>query len=558
MSNVAKSSTKTLALFRRQTDPLFNKGDVHVRKPFHRKSQTATTAVERSGIQGDLSAVLDKERVKNEDPRVEKPAILIRSLRYLGASEGDTPAAAMTAKSHALYELLMASARIELNKTSEHRVSFADAKAYLDVDRSDRIRGYVNAISSTFVAYDFLERDGYQRIGRIPLLLCEEIVSPSGERFIGFEMHQSIRKIILESREYTHLEIAAFARFKCKYTSRLYPRLALMSGMPVQHPVRFTPEELAAFVGYSVGAKLHYGRFEKDVIDPVLNDLSYGVRRFYVEYTVERAASRGRPVTAVIFTVSKTQKRLDEIKRDNVVPIARARVQKTINDSTADPTTEVPHENILAAAAVQMKWPLNEVATRWLDALERAKADPQAVLGSMCSMTGSELLRIMHEFGVGTAFNEWLQDPFAPDGKFYRRLDGPGCINADDVQDEDRVEIPDTKTESRTDSGYSGYDIIPDFINNSPIKFKDASVIHVVFQDDFIPFYMKTDVLPYISENKSIFHNYDLGVPKILRIEYLNEYVWKIIDIKITTHEMLIPRLYQKYSPYIRTFEYLA
>jgi len=403
-----------------------------MRNTFHRRpaDKAPITGADRSGIQGDLSAVLDKARIEKEDPRAERPLVMIRSLRYVGETEGATPAAAMSAKSHALYEYLMASARTQIAETEDHVVPFAAAMAYLDTPRADRIREYLDAITGTYVSYDFTEEDGTRRAaGRIQLLQCEEVVKPTGEREIGYRMHPSVRKVILAATQYAHLEVAAFARFKSKYSARLYPKLAYVAGLDEQHPLVYRPEDLAAELGW-VGkkGKFHWGHFESDVLKPAMDDMfgaadgstSAKVRRFSADYELRRAATRGRPVEAIVFRVGKAKKHLAENQKPPIDATERDRIREMFDTAKLDPATEVPNEEIMAQAAGKLNIGILLIAERWITTMSLAKEDPEILVGSLGLLSGRQILTTLAEEGVRAAFTRWLTDWKEPDGINYR------------------------------------------------------------------------------------------------------------------------------------------
>ncbi|GMB82742.1 hypothetical protein NN6n1_35250 [Shinella zoogloeoides] len=433
-----------------------------MRNSFHRRpsSQAPLTGADRSGIQGDLSAVLDKTRIEKEDPRAERPLVMIRSLRYVGETEGATPAAAMSAKSHALYEYLMASARTRIATVEDHAVPFADAMAYLDTPRSDRIREYLDAISNTYVSYDFTEQDGTRRAaGRIQLLQCEEIIKPTGEREIGFRMHPSVRKVILAATQYAHLEVAAFARFRCKYSARLYPKLAYVAGLDEQHPLVYKPEELADELGW-VGKKgvFHWGHFENDVLKPAMDDMfgaedgstAQKVRRFVGDYELRRAASRGRPVEAIVFRVGKARKHLAENQKADIDPPTRNRIRAWFERAKLDPATETPNEELLAQAAAKFDVGILLIAERWIATMALAKEDPDILIGSLGLLTGRQILTAIASEGVREGFTKWLSDWKEPNGVNYRPGHQPEPVAVAAPTEAD-LEADEDDTDAETD-----------------------------------------------------------------------------------------------------------
>lgn len=385
------------------------------------------TAADRQGVRGDIRLQFDAARPVNQDPEIDRPAFMIRHIQYVGASEGTTPAEAMTPKAHALYEYLLASARTDIADRTEWMVSFADARAYLDVPRSDRISGYIDDISSTWVSYDYEGTDGWQHRGRrMQLLQCSEATSPTGERFIRYSMHPGLRELVLTSVQYTWLELSAFPKFRCRYTARLYPIFALRAGMSSKYtdPLTFNPEELARKIGWpSVGPDFHFGHFEARCLKPALADISDYVKRFCVEYKKPvRAATRGRPVSAIIFDVSPKVIADAELPKADATARDRAIIRREAERRGIDPDHEIPGDDTLRRAATKLKQPVTAVAALWSMALLRARNFPEARLGAQGWCTGEQMLDAFEAHGVGRAFGLWLADYEEPDGLF--RADG--------------------------------------------------------------------------------------------------------------------------------------
>ncbi len=502
------------------------------------------TGADRNPIQGDLSAVLDPVRAEKEDPRVERPAVMIKSLRYVGATEGSTPAEAMSAKSHALYEYLMSSAQLELKTVTEHRVSFADAQAFLSTPRADRVREYVEAINSTWVSYDFIDEDGSQRVGkRIQLLACEEVVRPSGDRFIAYSMHPSVRRVILEARQYAHLEIAAFARFRCKYSARLYPKLALVAGMTDQHLLSFKPEELAEVLGY-VGKtpdKLHWGHFENDVLRPAMDDMfgaltddghestAPAVRRFVANYEVRRAASRGRPVEAVVFYITKAKKHLGEEQKAPVVSIDRQKLREIFNASGLD-NAEIPSDEVLRQAASRLNVTMIAVATRWAAAIRQAKSDPDILVGSLGILTGRQILDAIREVGIQDAVAKWVVDWKEPKGVEYR----PGFKPAAPQPVAEPARVP--------------------FPEKLRVSFADASVIRIEFDDEVrTERWLRTEVLTWMKECQL----FEFGEEKTLRFEWNGNGFVASKEITSLITPPALQALHSKFREYIDNWEFV-
>lgn len=357
----------------------------------HFRSREESYGLQRRGVRGDLTKVLaDQRPAVREEPTVEKPAELITSVKYYGDREADTPAEAMTANAAAMYEYLMASARLELKTREEHMVSFADLRAYLGVEKSSRIREYVDALSSTWVSYDFLDH-GIQRIGRrIQLMQCEEVVLQDGSRHLSFVMHPSVRKVIAAARQYTHLELGAFPRFSSKYTSRLYPKLALYAGRDVRHPLVYTPEQLADELGWKPVGPFRFSNFEARCLRPVIDDIQAHVRRFGVDVEYRHATTRGRPVAAIVINVGEMRRVVEEAPLAPMTTSDRTKVRRHAKKRMVE-AHEMPGDTTLRQVATRLEEDPVAVAARWSDAL----------------LEEPELNRRLKEVGATEAFLEW-------------------------------------------------------------------------------------------------------------------------------------------------------
>lgn len=360
-----------------------------------KKFRRDTTGAERKGIRGDISLVLADERPSIErEPTAQKAAALISSVRYYGDREGNTPAEAMTATSAALYEYLMARWRPTLKDKDTCAVSYADAKAYLGIDKTSRLRKYMAVLCSTWVSYDFLDSaEGFRRKGtRVQLLNLEELTHEvSGEHYIGVSMFPGVRKAILESDRWANLELGAYPRFSSKYTSLLYPTLALMSGRDQRPPLRWTPEELAELLGWQPDS-FKFSNFESRVLQPVLDDIRDHVRRFEVECEYVRANTRGRPVTEIVITVGKSLKMPEEFQKADMARSDRTVVRQIAEAAAVDPATQMPGEDALRRAATRLGEPVTAVASMWTDAF----ADER-------------IMSLLERDGITDTFEAWVR-----------------------------------------------------------------------------------------------------------------------------------------------------
>ncbi|NKL63326.1 RepB family plasmid replication initiator protein [Rhizobium leguminosarum bv. viciae] len=357
---------------------------------------------DRRGFQGAEEALVDIELAEETCPRFERPAVMIETLRFVSAREGSEPAEAMTVKAHALYEYLMASARLQLEHQDgqEFRVSFPDAKTYLGIDRTDRLREYVSAINETRVTYDF-RTEGYQRSGTMPLLMCDYVKHDDGQQFIAYSMHRAVQEVILTARRYGWLELNAFRKFRSKYTARLYPRLALLAGQSVRKPLSTSPEKLAEELGWAPD-RFHWGNFMSRVLEPILVDINGGektapsVSRFRVEMKLVRGTGRGSPVAEIVF---------DVIPNENLTRQSRAAKLDTLHAASARlhidglDVGHTPAMVLVAQAVTATGKSVFQIRDEW-------KATVVALLAA--ENQRHHLRKLLDERGVADAFAAWV------------------------------------------------------------------------------------------------------------------------------------------------------
>ena len=427
-----------------------------------RRAARGRTGTSRTGVRGNLAAMCDPRSDKAADVSVKRAAVLIKTLRYAGGSDGAAHVLTLGVKGHALYEFLMAHAARDLADKTEFAVTFSAAKAFLQVTRAAKIREYMADLTNTWVGYDFKATDGVEPGHRhVQLLRCSEDVDASGQRCIRYLLPAEIRNaIILAMGGYTWLELAPFAKFTSKYAARLYPILALRAGMSFErpHPIEVTPEELADQLGwpYEPG-KFKFSNFESRCLLPALADISLHVRRFQVlGYDKKEANTRGRPVTRVMLTVSKATQPLSERRKTEVSGQQVAILKALMTQRGLDPDREHPPIASLARAATVLKTNVIEAAKRWADVLDRARETPSHSIGQNFLIDGRELIAALEDRGVVYAFELWMQDPEEPvsiSGKYDLRNLPP--------LDPDWVDI-----EVEIDEGRSSGSMLEDYINS--------------------------------------------------------------------------------------------
>lgn len=366
-----------------------------------RKAKSAPRGRDRGGIQASdlLAAMTDPVQAAIQNARVEKPRVMIETLRFVRSDN-------LTAKDMALYEGLFAQARLQGIEKECHRIAIADIAKFVAIKNPERLVESLERISDVRVRYDFVE-DGMRRKSTQQLILIEVREQlATGATYLSYSIPEAVRKVVLASRDYAMLEINAFAKFRCRYTSRLYPRLALRAGMhaAVRKPWIIEPKKLAEELGYPM-KNFSYGVFKRDVLTPAMADMAYpNVTRFAVSMEAPRGTGRGRSVDRITFHVTDAIRRIDEHKAATLSRRGMAAVRAT--DQALEPD-ELPSTLVVARAVTATGLDERVLSEGWRSAYERAKADParEVLLG----LEGWSLINLVKQNGVGSGFSLWAE-----------------------------------------------------------------------------------------------------------------------------------------------------
>ena len=114
---------------------------------------------------GDLLAAMTGAEESTPWPTVEKPKVLIESIRVVGPDD-------LTARDQAVYEFLLATARAKGMEKEKHTVPLKKVMEYLDVDSVERVVESLDRIARTVVKYD-LRDDEMRRRGWLHLIQAE-------------------------------------------------------------------------------------------------------------------------------------------------------------------------------------------------------------------------------------------------------------------------------------------------------------------------------------------------------------------------------------------------
>ncbi|MFC4171631.1 replication initiation protein [Microvirga sp. GCM10011540] len=236
----------------------------------------------------DLAAAASgRSELSIQEPRAPKPKEMIEKIRIVGDDR-------LTARDQAIYELLLAWSRTDmLGKDSaeamkdkdalyaearSHEIPLKSVRSYAAFERADDLVTSLHRLSTTSVRYDIRDNE-FRRRGAVPLVLAEVKESlVKGEAIVSFIIPPHVRRLMLEARSgsYGYLDLAFIARFRHRYTVRLYQRLALRAGYNehLRRPWSIEPRKLAEELGYRWTGPFRYSVFKRDVLGPAMLEIA--------------------------------------------------------------------------------------------------------------------------------------------------------------------------------------------------------------------------------------------------------------------------------------------
>ena len=327
-----------------------------------------------------LEALKSNDEMDRQEPEVTKPRQMIETMRIVGDDN-------LTASDAAVYELLLTWARHCGLSLESHEIPFSVLKSYLEVPsarkrgenrtcRTDDLVAGLHRLSKTLVKYDVRD-DEFRRRGTVPLVLAEVRESLlDGAATVSYTIPPHIRRLMLESRSYGKLELRAFAHFRCRYTARLYQRLALRAGYDKEllKPWEIAPHKLAEDLGFKWSGRFRYADFRRFCLDPMRWDMEAHVRRFSVrvEEVLAEASGRGRrPIALLRFHIMPEAPKLQTLVAG---PMTAEEVRRVREDDLVLAASQIPSPGAIARTVQYLERRRTAVALSdaWRAALDEA------------------------------------------------------------------------------------------------------------------------------------------------------------------------------------------
>lgn len=383
-----------------------------------------TPAVQASDLGAAMSDPIEMAR---QAPVVPRPREMIEQVKVVGR---DT----LTAADNALYEGLVAWAQAHDGEAEGHAVPLATVMSYAQVESTDALVAMMHRLSTTYVKYDIRSED-WRRRGTLPLVLAEVAENlKRGDGFVRFSIPEPVRRLLIAPRSYAMLELAAFPRFKSRYSARLYQRLALRAGYSevARGDWLIEPQALAKSLGF---AWTRYADFRRNVLKPALDDIQREVKRFQVSCVPVYASGRrrGRPAVSKLrfeFTPAVVQP-LAALQKTPLAEVEAAFIQR---DDGHIPAKLLPSADTFSRLMTYRGKAHPEgkhmtgaaLSEHWRAAVDEAlsgavRSDFRAPLPGN-DLWGDDLLKAVDLVGIGETVRFWI-DCCEWTGRYMPRLD---------------------------------------------------------------------------------------------------------------------------------------
>jgi hypothetical protein len=367
---------------------------------------------DRKGIRaGDFEKETSPKRHPLDNPQAEKARLLVETGRVVGTKieqTGVLGADELTAQDTAAHEYLLACARHAGIDKPLHHVSMKRLCEYLGVASAERVWQSLERLQRTMVRYSIVDPQTRRRVLKSMIEFSSSTNRLTGKTIIQYAIPGVVRDAILQSRSYTWLDINVFAKFKSKYSGRLYPKLALMAGYDARVRKPWTPtiEELATFIGYAQpGEAIHIGSFMRQ-LDKALAEIAQYVLGFSVTCAKpKRGEGRGRPVEGAFhITTTDVAKSLYAYRPAVLGPAQVGRIE----DRRNTPLKEREHPETAWFARAQMMTGIDadKLFDRWRLDVVAARLNPDRRTGAM---TGALLIALLDGEGLRVAFKRWVE-----------------------------------------------------------------------------------------------------------------------------------------------------
>lgn len=382
------------------------------------------------------AALLDPREMRIQQPEVLKPRQLIDQVKIIGKDE-------LTASDAALYELMLAWARQEVavetpplevlyDEHYTHEIPLEAVQSFIRVEGRDFIVAGLQRLSETMIRYDIRD-ERYRVRGTVPLVIAElkeNLLTRAA--VVSYTIPTHVRRLMINPKSYTFLELQALGRFTSRYSARLYQRLALLAGYDdaCRKPLEIEPQKLAEMIGFKWTGPFRYADLSRHCLVPVLADIGKWVKRFGVQLKeiLSTATGRGRKTTGLLRFHVKPK--LPKVQTLVPAKLNALEIREISKPDEFLPLGLLPTHGIVAKvvqflgcrrAAVELSAGWRAALDEAIDSLTEGYVPRAGLAATVDDLNCDRLLDAIDNLGVDEAFFAWARQTDAT-GRFLARV----------------------------------------------------------------------------------------------------------------------------------------
>jgi|GEM_PF-3311037 len=349
-------------------------------------------------------------------PRVEVPRIVVETMKIASNH--------LRAHDIAAFWRLFAEARKSGINADVHSVRLGDVVRFLGLDSLHRAKQALMRLTSAEMTLR-LNQPGYRGIVRTRMLQVvhdtDDLATLRGSDNLYFRLPAALKAAVLESRDYTWIELNALSRFKSKFTFPLYFRLCLAAGKDrlYRSVPAMTKAEVRALVGMPEKTQTSVLDETLQLVCDELLAISGVRKRFPIHIEYEDDLLR--------IAVGRASKKLRELKPAWIAPRMAAKLLKTVYNMPPEARVNYPPLMYFRQAETELRLPATKVFDHWRTDIHGAANYGIGAAG----MAAKEFLDLIARVGAEQAFEDWVE-----------KRDFGFVIDDEDVEQTAAVSVP--------------------------------------------------------------------------------------------------------------------
>lgn len=332
-------------------------------------------------------------RNEQTSPRVEVPRVIIKSMELVDAGH-------ISANDLAIWFRLFAQARLKGMQRETSTIRLADLCKYLGIRSIARVKASLVRLSGASITLH-VNLEGSRRRFAMPMIerLDDGLAYACGTDEIVFALPETLRAVVLESRDYAWIELNALSRFSSRFTAGIYLRLCYEAGKHWRYreTLDVSKAEFRDLMGLSEDTQTSV---LEAAIFRVLDDLVNidGVRcRFPINVNVDE--------DRIYIEVGSAARKLREVKPQTISNEAAERICRAVRSNNRADLLLYPTLTRMRQAATLLETKTWHIFDAWRTDILGAKLYPN---DQFVGLTGRAFLELIRSTDSDDVFESWL------------------------------------------------------------------------------------------------------------------------------------------------------